>query len=40
MRKQIRGEESKSANSGGHVFYTPDEADDFDDEDPDADLDV
>jgi len=41
IKKQIRGEEQSTAKtSSGQVFYTPDEADDFDDEDPDADLDI
>lgn len=30
----------KSTAMGGHVIYTPDESDDFDDEDPDDDLDI
>ena len=28
------------ASSGGKIFYQPDDADDFDEEDPDDDLDI
>jgi elongator complex protein 5 len=30
----------KKANNGGLIYYDPDAADDFDDEDPDEDLDI
>ena len=29
-----------STSGGGKIFYQPDEADDFDEEDPDDDLDI
>lgn len=31
---------SKQPVGGGQIFYQPDEADDFDEEDPDDDLDI
>jgi len=35
------GEQTKETQQGtGKVFYEPDEADDWDDEDPDDDLDI
>jgi len=42
IKQQIKidGQSANANNFGGQVFYTPDEADDFDDEDPDADLDI
>jgi len=37
---KIHEKSEPSAESGGKIFYDPDDVDDFDDEDPDDDLDI
>lgn len=35
-----RLQEGSGSSGGGKIFYQPDDADDFDEEDPDDDLDI
>jgi len=39
-KSTMLGEVNSRAVKGGEIIYTPDDLDDFDDEDPDDDLDV
>lgn len=36
----ISGSGKKKVRAGGRIIYTPDEADDFDESDPDDDLEI
>lgn len=40
LQKPERSDMGVSTSGGGKIFYQPDEADDFDEEDPDDDLDI